>query len=80
MQDFKVVQTIMTDKEEYRGCLTIEMEGKKVFVVCDGEPEDNSLGRNFSDCYNILDIIDEAHKAGIDGRTLVIEKLEKDWE
>ena len=41
----------------------------------DGEPEDNSLNRNFSDVYNIEALIWEAHEAGLRGETLLIDTV-----
>lgn len=55
--------------------LTIEIDGEQAFSAGDGDPEDSSLCRNFSDCYKILDIIKAAHKAGASGEPLEIEQI-----
>ena len=44
----------------------------------DGEIEDNILGRNFSDTYNIKDLIKEAYLAGKTGEELNIDIVEVD--
>ena len=40
------------------------INGEEVLSVHDGEPEDNSLCRNFSGVYNVLDIIRRAIEPG----------------
>ena len=52
------------------GSLYISIDGTKVLNFCDGEPEDNNLGRNFNDCYIIPDILKKVHEAGLRGEPL----------
>ena len=66
----KIEITSLTDKAiEERGgdILKIKINGKKVFSVYDGEPEDNTLGRNFNDCYKLENIFTSIYQAVITG-------------
>lgn len=38
----------------------------------DGEPEDNNLGRNFSDVYSIVELVKEAYEAGFNAEEFEI--------
>jgi hypothetical protein len=62
---------------DYRGYYALETEGKKLSFL-DGEPEDNSLGRNFNGVYSILDLVKLAYEAGKNGEELEIESVEID--
>ena len=53
--------------ERYGDVMAIHIDGKKEFEVYDGEPEDNNLYRNFSDCFSIPDLIRKAYEAGKKG-------------
>ena len=54
--------------DDGRAGLQIIVDGKVRCNFLDGEPEDNSLGRNFDDCYTIVDLMREAYIAGsVDG-------------
>ena len=70
--------TIETHSEEtlkdydYRDILRISFNGKQVFEVSDGEPEDGNLNRDFCDCYNIANMLQEAYEAGRKGEKLII--------
>ena len=44
--------------------MTIEINGKEVARFIDGEPEDNSLSRNFNDCWSIPSMLKEAYYLG----------------
>lgn len=63
---------------DYRDIIEIWIDGERHFSVHDGEPEDNSLGRNFSACYGIAHLMEKAYEAGKTGRELNIidEELE----
>ena len=78
----KVIVTSLTNEElerrDYRDIMIIEIDGKKVFSVYDGEPEDSNLSRDFNDCWKIPTLIQMAHKAGADGEPLYIENVEVD--
>lgn len=63
------------DEDEGRLYYRIEVDGKKFVEFCDGEPEDNSIGRNFNDIYLIDELIRKAHKAGYAGEELKVEQV-----
>lgn len=46
--------------------------GDMVLSFSDGEPEDNTLSRNFSDVYSIPKLIEMAYQAGKSGEELEI--------
>lgn len=46
-------ETNSGDGESY----SILVDDAEMYSVHDGEPEDNTLCRNFSDCYNVLSIV-----------------------
>jgi len=62
------------DEDEYRSGLEIYVDDNSVFSVYDGEPEDNSLRRNFNDCYNIVSLLRVAFTAGAEGKEFVIKE------
>ncbi|MDQ0174413.1 hypothetical protein [Bacillus chungangensis] len=65
MEVIEIHNTI--DEDEMREALTIQVNGKTLFNVFDGEPEDRLLMRDFNDCYNIVDLMRLAYQAGRDG-------------
>lgn len=69
------------DKEYYEWeTLEIEVDGEKVFSVFTGENEDNTLTRNFSDCYNVSSLMEMAFEAGKRGEELTIIEIDKNEE
>jgi len=54
--------------------IEIYINGSRVFDVGDGEPEDNTLSRNFNDCYAITNMIQSAFTAGQEGECLTITR------
>jgi len=79
----KVEVISLTDKviedREYRDRLVIKIDGKNEFHVSDGEPEDARLGRDFSDCWKIPELMTMAHEAGAKGEAIeiVITKVDE---
>jgi len=69
-----------TDKMDYRDALIIQVDGKIAFSAFDGEPEDNSLCRNFGDCFNIGVLMEQAYFAGADKEGFEITNKELTWE
>ena len=59
--------------EDWREFLDIKIDGKTVFSVHDGEPEDNSLCRNFRDCKMITSLMKLAYEAGKRGNDFSVE-------
>ena len=61
------------DSRDYCDTVVVSIDGKQVFSVGDGEPEDNNLSRNFSDCYNIDNLMKRAYEAGKKGEKFELE-------
>ena len=78
----KVTVTTYTEealgKREYSDGVQILIDDKKVFSVFDGSPEDNTLSRNFNDCYSIGGLLKKAYMAGKMGYDFEIENIETD--
>lgn len=60
--------------------LEIEVDGQEVFSACTGEHEDNTLTRNFSDCYKVASLMKMAFEAGKRGEELTIIEIDKNEE
>jgi hypothetical protein len=77
--------TIESRKEElfeeydYRDYLKIKFDGKVVFNVRDGEPEDSNLGRDFNDCWKISELLKLAYDAGKRGEPLDFESTSGEY-
>ena len=65
---------------DYQSEYAILVDGKEEFRVGDGEPEDNTLGRNFNDVYKVVDLIKMAYQAGLSREELLIEERHVDEE
>lgn len=59
--------------EDFKRSYSIEVDGKVVFSVWDGEPEDNNLGRNFKSVYGIPTLLELMNTYGRSGGTIEIE-------
>ncbi len=66
------------EKNDYRGFLKIDIDGKTVFEFLDGEPEDANLGRDFNDCFRITSAMQKAYEAGKAGEEFLLERREID--
>lgn len=62
---------------DYVESVTIETENT-VLDFSEGDIEDNTLSRNFSDVYQIEQLIREAYEAGKNGEDLNIEEIKID--
>ncbi len=60
---------------DYKNKCEIFIDDQLAFQVCDGEPEDNDLSRNFNDVWLIDKIIERAYQAGKRGEELKISKV-----
>ncbi len=76
----KIESFVATDKDDCRDGLIIQVDGVPVFSAFDGEPEDNALSRNFSDCFGITDLMQQAYMAGADKEVLEIEQNKITWD
>lgn len=78
----KVTETTFTDKGreefDYRDYLRIDVDGKQAVEFMDGEPEDANLGRDFNDCFSIVDLMHRAYEAGRAGEKFEYETREVD--
>lgn len=57
-------------ERDYCDIMQILINGKSVFAVWDGEPEDNNLARNFNGCYQVGELLKQAFEAGKNGEEL----------
>ena len=69
------VKVINETWDDYRESLEIQIDGKKVFGVSDGEPEDSNLMRDFGDCYNVIGMMQMAWLAGKLGEPFDVEEV-----
>lgn len=67
----KLTAIMSHEEDEYETySVTIETEEFKGGVsFMDGEPEDATMSRDFSDVYNIPELLKEAYKAGLRGES-----------
>ncbi len=61
---------------DYCSMYALEIDDQKVFCVHDGEPEDNTLSRNFSDVYSLANLLQKAYNAGKNNEPLEIVSAE----
>lgn len=66
------------DQNELRSALIIKAKAEtennhKELSFIEGEPEDANLGRDYSDVYNIEDLLKMAYDAGKNNETLEID-------
>ena len=60
------------EDRDYRDILEIYINGKRVFSVGDGEPEDSNLSRDFNDCWKVTDLMRQAYDAGKNGEEFML--------
>lgn len=66
------------EKNDYQDMYEIEVNGDTICHFSDGEPEDNTISRNFNDIYNIKKLIQMAFDAGRTGE--ILEFISEDYE
>jgi len=77
----KIIKEIVLVDEGYMTQhISIVADGKRIFSVHDGEPEDNNTGRNFQDCISVASLMEEAYKAGKSGEDWEFEYEDGVWE
>jgi hypothetical protein len=64
----------VSEYDDYRSNFTVIVDGKEVLDCGDGEPEDNTLYRNFSDILGVAELMKMAYEAGKRGEELEIEE------
>lgn len=61
-------ETYLEDNEDYRAGYKIEVtireEGATTLTFLEGEPEDATLGRDYSDVHKIMSLLELAYEAG----------------
>lgn len=72
------IECVYTKLDECRDAIDIIVDGRTIIQIHDGENEDNYLFRNFSDCYNIAELISMAYNAGKNGDKLELIEIEKE--
>lgn len=66
------------EARDWRDTYAIKFDGKTVFSVGDGEPEDNNISRNFSDIYSIPKLLQEVYEAGRRNEQVTFNKMQVD--
>ena len=66
------------EDNEWQGWIKIVVDGERALSFSDGEPEDNNLGRNFNDVYNIAAMMRKAHASGRAGEEFSLENEKVD--
>ena len=64
---------------DYRDGYTIRVDGKVGASFFDGESEDNTIARNFSDIYNIPELMKRAWEAGKNGESFEVTRETEEW-
>lgn len=75
--EVKITKVDYFEDWDYVESVTIETENT-ILDFSDGDSEDNTLSRNFSDVYKIEHLIKEAYEAGKNGEDLNIEEIKID--
>lgn len=76
--------TVVTPNDEqfadndFRYSYEIRIDGTRMFSVWDGEPEDNTIGRNFNDVVSIPELLRRAWEAGKAGESFEVENIDQD--
>jgi hypothetical protein len=67
-----------SEDNDYRDAIEIFDGETEIFSAHDGECEDNTLGRNFSDCWNVVGLMKAAYDAGVAGEGFTVEHEQVD--
>lgn len=74
----KIIVYTLSEEEmknrDYREEVIIEINGHREMMFREGEPEDNSLSRNFSGVFFIDELMKKAYEAGINGEEFSVEQ------
>lgn len=76
----KIIYKHAMNKWEFRYGVVVEVDGKPEAEFYDGEPEDNSIGRNFNDIHNIPKLMKMAYEAGVKGEDFSVSEEEVTWD
>lgn len=76
-----LIQCISAQNErDCRNAFVVAVNGKSFLNFVDGEPEDNSISRNFSDVSSIGSLIERVVKARDSGESVEIRNEKMSWE
>lgn len=70
-----MIVKVENTEDDYFLSLKISIDGETVFQAHDGEPEDNTLSRNFNDCFGIAQLLERAWKAGKNGEEFTLTEV-----
>lgn len=70
------ITEVITEKE-FSDAVTIKFDGEKVFYVCDEETEDCTLGKDFNDCYRILNMLKKVYEVSKSGEKIIFESVQE---
>lgn len=77
----KVIVTREISEDYETESLEIVIDYHTKFSVCSSDSsEDNTLSRNFSDCYDIPSLLRKAYEAGKNGESFDVEYVEVEGE
>ena len=66
------------DHKDGRSATRLEIDSEEMYCLVDGEPEDNSLARNFS--FDVEEILSKAYYAGEAGSGFTFSRKEVTWK
>lgn len=73
-----VVTETWATNDDYRQGVKISFNGEELFSMVDGEPEDNTLARNFS--FDLAELVNLVALAAMDGKVVQYERKEVSWD
>lgn len=74
-----IKQVASFDEEDMTSSIEIYFDDEKQFEVYESEAtEDNTLGRNFMDCYEILNLLREVYELGKKWVDVVFQEEDND--
>lgn len=77
----QVQQIVYEDRDEGRGLLEIKQDGKTIFSLGDGEPEDMTLGRDLNCAFSVQELLKEFYEYGKNGIEVeFLPSVNKNWD
>ena len=72
-----IVETVFKDPDEYdpRDRVSISIDGKSIFSIGTGEPEDMTLNRDLNDVYSVMGLLQKMYLAGKNGDVVEFESI-----
>lgn len=75
----KVHEIVRINNEDYRQKIEITQDNKSIFDVMDDEPEDSNMGRSFSDCCDVFNMLIRFYEMGKNGVHVEFTNEEVEW-